>query len=121
MEQNEMKEEQRFLLDNKCDDLLLNERFARGRGAKYRIFVSDIMARFWKLQITATVDKSVVEIALKIKEYDFEAVCLDRDPDPGKCKVVAIDFEKQRAEVSNGAVRFRWPLNRLIITAKKKK
>lgn len=37
--------------------------------------------------------------------YELFVQYKSRHPDPGKCKVITIDFEERRLSVTNGAVR----------------
>lgn len=44
----------------------------------------------------------------------INAIVKEREPDPGLCHVVAVDFEEKTAVLSNGVVRFSWSFDKLV-------
>ena len=45
----------------------------------------------------------------------MNAYVTGRKPNPGVCRVISIDFEKNEIVLSNGAVRFYWDLSKTVI------
>ncbi len=40
-----------------------------------------------------------------LDEFPYKIAYKSRDPDPGECTVIAIDYEKKRLDITNGSVR----------------
>ena len=59
---NTVNKAQKFLLDNNCGDLILND--VRSKNAEYRIYASDIMMKFLESERGQNVDTSERQLTI---------------------------------------------------------